>query len=95
MTAVPNVPGLVPGIKSFAAVHGGATAVIEYVGRRGARILLVGEDGVQGEHFADTTDTARAACAKAGVGVENEWERGLVEQVTPPRPRPLGGSAHP
>src|SRR5262245_2200509 len=40
---VPN--GLVAGIRSFAAGHGGATAVIEYVGKRGARIVLVGEDG--------------------------------------------------
>jgi hypothetical protein len=37
--------GLVAGLKSFAAGHGGATAVIEYAGRRGARILLIGHDG--------------------------------------------------
>jgi len=75
--------GLVAGLKTFAAGHGGATAVIEYVGRRGARIVLVGQDGSWGDHFADSTDTARAACAKAGVAVENEWERELVEQMRP------------
>lgn len=71
-------------MKSFAAVHGGATAVIEYVGRRrGARIVLVGQDGAWGDQFADSTDVAREACAEAGVDVENEWERELVEQMRP------------
>jgi hypothetical protein len=75
--------GLVAGIKSFAAGHGGATAVIEYVGKRGARIVLVGQDGSWGDHFAEATDVARAACEKAGVSVENQWERELVEQMRP------------
>ena len=80
---VPTGPGLVAGLKSFAAGHGGATAVIEYVGRRGARIVLVGQDGTWGDQFTDSTETARAACAKAGVTIENEWERELVEQMRP------------
>jgi hypothetical protein len=75
--------GLVAGIKSFAAVHGGATAVIEYVGKRGARIVLVGQDGAWGDQFAEATDVARFACEKAGVAVENEWERELMEQIRP------------
>jgi hypothetical protein len=75
--------GLVAGLKSFAAGHGGATAVIEYVGRRGARIVLVGQDGVWGDQFADSTETARAACERAGVALENAWERELVEQMRP------------
>jgi hypothetical protein len=86
MTAPSNVAtaaGLIAGLKSFVAGHGGATAVIEYVGRRGARIVLVGQDGAWGDQFAESTDLARAACAKAGVNVENEWERELVEQMRP------------
>lgn len=75
--------GLVSRIKSFAAGHGGATAVIEYVGRRGARIVLVGQDGAWGDHFAESTDAARAACARAGVSLDNEWERELIEQMRP------------
>ncbi|AVT32118.1 MULTISPECIES: hypothetical protein [unclassified Plantactinospora] len=75
--------GLVAGIQSFAAGHGGAKAVIEYVGKRGARIVLVGEDGVWADQFADSTDVARLACAKAGVAVENEWERELMDQMRP------------
>jgi hypothetical protein len=81
VTATPN--GLVAGLKSFAAGHGGAKAVIEYVGRRGARIVLVGEDGVWGDQFAPGTDVARTACEKAGVAVENTWERELIELMRP------------
>ncbi|MEV0329949.1 hypothetical protein AB0H63_26360 [Micromonospora echinospora] len=75
--------GLVAGIRSFAAGHGGATAVIEYVGKRGARIVLVGSDGEWGDQFADGTDVARQACALAGVAVENAWERELMDQMRP------------
>ncbi|MFI6822477.1 hypothetical protein ACIBJE_16215 [Micromonospora sp. NPDC050187] len=75
--------GLVSGIKSFAAGHGGATAVIEYVGKRGARIVLVGSDGEWADQFADDTDVARQACALAGVAVENAWERELMDQMRP------------
>ena len=79
-----NTPaGLVSGLRSFAAGHGGASAVIEYVGRKGARIVLVGGDGTGVDHFAESTDAARAACAKAGVSIENDWERELVEQMRP------------
>lgn len=74
---------LVSGIKSFASDHGGAKAVIEYVGRRGARIVLVGEDGAWGDQVAPSTDVARSACEKAGVTVENAWERELMEQMRP------------
>ncbi|TDC35579.1 hypothetical protein E1211_15590 [Micromonospora sp. 15K316] len=75
--------GLVAGIKSFAAGHGGAKAVIEYVGKRGARIVLVGEDGEWGDQMATDTVTAREACAEAGVTVENAWERELMDQMRP------------
>jgi hypothetical protein len=85
MTAAPELPSgsLVSGIKSFAAGHGGAKAVIEYVGRRGARIVLVGEDGTWEDQFAGGTDIARRACETAGVEVENEWERELIDQMRP------------
>ena len=71
------------GLKTFAAVHGGARAVIEYVGRRGARIVLVGEDGEWADFFVSGTDIARRACTEAGVTVENGWERELIEQMRP------------
>jgi hypothetical protein len=74
---------LVDGLRSFAGDHGGAKAVIEYIGRRGARIVLVGEDGVWADQFAPATDVARDACIKAGVAVDNEWERELMDNMRP------------
>ena len=74
---------LTAGIKSFAGEHGGAKAVIEYVGKKGARIVLVGDDGEWSDQFAGSTDVARQACDAAGVKVENEWERELMEQMRP------------
>lgn len=73
--------GLVDGLKSFAAEHHGATAAIEYVGRRGARIVLVGQDGAWAEQLAPATDVAREACREAGVSVENGWESELAEDL--------------
>jgi hypothetical protein len=75
--------GLVASLKSFAGEHGGAKAIIEYVGRRGARIVLVGEDGAWGDQFASATDVARQACDGAGVPVEKEWERELIAKMRP------------
>ena len=71
-------------IKSFAAGHGGAKAVIEYVGKRGARIVLVGEDGEWTDQFAAAPARRRPqGVRRAGVEVENEWERELMEQMRP------------
>lgn len=84
LTAPIQTPGgLVSSLKAFAAGHGGAKAVIEYVGKRGARIVLVGQDGVWGDQFAADTNVARQACITAGIEVENEWERELMDQMRP------------
>jgi hypothetical protein len=74
---------LLTGLKEFTSAHGGAKAVIEYVGRRGARIVLVGNDGEWGDLFAASTAEARQGCERAGITVENEWERELIELMRP------------
>ena len=63
---MPEQPRSRDGIKSFAAGHGGAKAVIEYVGKRGARIVLVGADGAWADQFAEGTDIARAGLCHGG-----------------------------
>jgi hypothetical protein len=79
----PAVTELVTELRSFAGDHGGAKAVIEYTGRRGARIVLVGGDGAGTDRFVPGTDIARGVCAEAGVSVEKLWERELVKQMGP------------
>ncbi len=69
-------------LKAFARDHGGsATAVVSHVGRRGARIVLVGADGIWGDVVADDVESAKAACEAAGVTVVDKWERELAESV--------------
>jgi hypothetical protein len=77
--------GLVSGIKSFATHHGGATAAIEYHGRRGARIVLSGQDGALLDHYAENTEQARQVCELAGVALRNEWAAELEEHMRPSR----------
>ena len=72
-------PGnLVDGLKSFAGDHGGAKAVIEYVGRRGARIVLVGEDGVWSDQFARFKDDVAEDKVLLFEG-HVEWRQGSTE----------------
>ena len=74
---------LVTGLKAFAEEHGGCKAVIEYVGRKGARIVLLGRDGTWGDQFTSSTDIARVACEQAGLEVEKGWERELIDHMRP------------
>jgi DNA-binding LacI/PurR family transcriptional regulator len=69
-------------LKAFATDHGGsATAVVSHLGRRGARIVLVGADGTWGDAVAADMEAARSACEAAGVPVAGAWERELAEAV--------------
>ena len=76
-------PELAASLRAFATEHGGASAAIEYAGRRGARIVLAGSDGAGSDHFADSTEVARAACQRAGIGIETPWEQELEESMRP------------
>jgi hypothetical protein len=78
---VADTGALADAIKEFASAHDGASAVVEYVGRRGARILLAGSDGVSADAFAPATDVAREACREAGIDVVNTWEQELFEEI--------------
>lgn len=60
-------------IGAFARSHGGAEATIAYIGARGARIVLVGGDGNWGDLVAPTCAVARAAAARAGVTVHDDF----------------------
>jgi len=68
-------------LKSFVAKHGASTAVVSYLGQRGARIVLVGADGTWGDQVVPDVAAGTAACAAAGITVTEKWSRELTESV--------------
>lgn len=70
-------------VKEFVQAHSGASAAVEYLGRKGAMIVLTGGDGATAELPVASLDAARAACEQAGVAVDNGWERELTELARP------------
>lgn len=78
----PKIGPIVKRLRRFANDHDGATAVVEYLGQKGARIVLIGGDGRWGDQvLAGGVEAATTACAKAGVLVRDEWERDLVTGI--------------
>ncbi|HEV2088046.1 MAG TPA: hypothetical protein VGR21_07020 [Cryptosporangiaceae bacterium] len=72
-------PRVVARLERFAVAHGGsAMAVVEHLGRPGARIVLVGADGTWGDQVVESVAEGRAACEAAGVPVADTWERALA-----------------
>ncbi|WNZ12492.1 hypothetical protein [Streptomyces sp. 11x1] len=68
-------------IGSFAAAHGGAEAQVAHIGRLGARIVLVGEDGGWGDLVAPTHAIAELAVQKAGVTVHEDFDGEFAAKV--------------
>ncbi|MFG2678065.1 hypothetical protein [Streptomyces sp. NPDC048392] len=69
-------------IGSFSEAHGGAEAQVAYLGERGARIVLVGEDGAWGDLVARSYETARQAVEKSGVTVHEDFDGEFAAKVT-------------
>lgn len=61
-------------MRTFADAHGGATATIEYLGRNGVRVILVGADGIHGDVVLSSVELAKRACTSAGLPTV-EWSR--------------------
>ena len=68
-------------INAFAKSHGGAEAQVAYIGQRGARIVLVGEDGGWGDLVAPSYEIAEQAVGKAGVTVHEEFDGEFAAKV--------------
>lgn len=68
-------------IGTFAKAHGGAEAQVAYLGQRGARIVLVGEDGGWGDLVAPTYAVAEQAVKKAGVTVHDDFDGEFAAKV--------------
>ena len=71
-------------LRAFVTAHGGpATAVIGYLGRSGARIVVVAGDGAFGDAIVSGIETGAAVCEQAGIPVADGWDRELSAQITP------------
>ena len=71
-------------------------AVVEHLGRYGAKVVLVGADGRFGELVVEDTARARLACALAGATVHEGFDRELsarMRQTDEEWSRMGGGSA--
>ncbi|MEU6350550.1 hypothetical protein ABZ896_14625 [Streptomyces sp. NPDC047072] len=77
-----RVARLVKQIGAFAKEHGGAEGQLAYIGERGTRIVLVGEDGGWGDLVAPSYEIAEKAVAKAGITVHEEFDGEFAAKVT-------------
>ncbi|MYR58241.1 hypothetical protein GTY54_19045 [Streptomyces sp. SID625] len=68
-------------IGSFSEAHGGAEGQVAYLGERGARIVLVGEDGAWGDIVAPTWAIAEQAVQKAGITVHESFDGEFAAKV--------------
>lgn len=71
-------------ISAFASAHGGAPveANVAYLGERGARVVLVAQDGAWGDVVARTYAVAQAAVARAGATVHEAFDGEMAAKVT-------------
>lgn len=77
-----KVARLAKRIGAFAKAHGGAEGQVAYIGERGARIVLVGEDGGWGDLVAPTYEIAEQAVAKSGITVHESFDGEFAAKVT-------------
>ncbi|MCQ9131248.1 MULTISPECIES: hypothetical protein [Streptomyces] len=68
-------------ISAFSKAHGGAESQIAYIGERGARIVLVGEDGGWGDLVAPSVAVAEEAVRKAGVTAHESFDGEFAAKV--------------
>ncbi|MEU1520272.1 hypothetical protein ABZ490_50650 [Streptomyces sp. NPDC005811] len=68
-------------ISAFAKEHGGAEGQVAYIGERGARIVLVGEDGGWGDLVAPSVEIAGKAVEKAGITVHESFDGEFAAKV--------------
>ncbi|MCX5080968.1 hypothetical protein ACFC18_39570 [Streptomyces sp. NPDC056121] len=68
-------------IGTFAKQHGGAEGQLAYLGERGTRIALVGEDGAWGNLVARSDAVARKAVEKAGITVREDFDGEMAAKV--------------
>ncbi|MFD5428655.1 hypothetical protein [Streptomyces sp. NPDC127084] len=68
-------------IGAFAKAHGGAEGQLAYIGERGTRIVLVGEDGGWGDIVAPTHAIAVSAAEKSGITMHESFDGDFAAKV--------------
>ena len=76
-----KVARLAKQISAFSKEHGGAEAQVAYIGERGARIVLVGEDGGWGDLVAPSVALAEQAVEKAGITAHESFDGEFAAKV--------------
>jgi hypothetical protein len=76
-----KVARLAKQISTFSKAHGGAEGQVAYIGERGARIVLVGEDGGWGDLVAPSVEIAEKAVEKAGITVHEAFDGEFAAKV--------------
>ncbi|MBO4254330.1 hypothetical protein [Streptomyces griseorubiginosus] len=68
-------------IQAFSKAHGGAEGQVAYIGERGARIVLVGEDGAWGDLVAPTYEIAGKAVERSGITAHESFDGEFAAKV--------------
>lgn len=68
-------------IGAFGRAHGAVEAQLAYIGQRGARIVLVAEDGAWGDLVAPTYDIGRSAVERSGVTLRESFDGEMAARV--------------
>ena len=76
-----KVARLAKQISAFSKEHGGAEGQLAYIGDRGTRIVLVGEDGGWGDLVAPSVAVAGQAVEKAGITVHEAFDGEFAAKV--------------
>ncbi|MFJ8052405.1 hypothetical protein [Streptomyces luteogriseus] len=76
-----TVARLAKQISSFSKAHGGAEGQVAYLGERGARIVLVGEDGTWGDLVAPSHEIAEKAVGKSGITTHESFDGEFAAKV--------------
>ncbi|MEV0181459.1 MULTISPECIES: hypothetical protein [unclassified Streptomyces] len=76
-----KVARLAQRISAFSKAHGGAEGQVAYIGERGARIVLVGEDGGWGDLVAPSYEIAEKAVQKSGITVHEAFDGEFAAKV--------------
>ncbi|APU14556.1 MULTISPECIES: hypothetical protein [Actinoalloteichus] len=76
-------PAAVSAARRFLADHGKtARAVVAHLGRTGARVTLVGEDGALGDVIVADVATGTALCEQVEGLTVSDWDRDTTAALT-------------